>query len=94
MLTLGSQLKNKKMSTCNIKSLQKIHNSKSEYLDQNLLREQIISCIRRDLERLNWEFILPSQKNLLPTLIPPPYYDKEIIRKSMSFKRKRKFGKK
>ena len=55
--------------------------------EQTALQERIINCIRRDLERLNWKFKLPTKRNAFPTLIPPPYYDKETIRNSMAFKR-------
>jgi hypothetical protein len=51
------------------------------------LKEQVVNSVRRDLERLNWEFKLPSKKNDFPTLIPPANYNKEIIRNSMAFKR-------
>ncbi|HEX8334257.1 MAG TPA: Druantia anti-phage system protein DruA [Segetibacter sp.] len=51
------------------------------------IEEQVINSIRRDLERLNWKFKLPSKKNDYPTLVPPDTYDKEVIRKSMSYKR-------
>lgn len=51
------------------------------------IEEQVINSIRRDLERLNWKFKLPTKKNAFPTLVPPDSYDKEVIRKSMSFKR-------
>jgi hypothetical protein len=51
------------------------------------LDEQVINSIRRDLERLNWKIKLPTKKNTYPTLIPPENYDKETIKKSMSFKR-------
>ncbi|MFH2032973.1 MAG: Druantia anti-phage system protein DruA [Bacteroidota bacterium] len=51
------------------------------------LDEQVVNSIRRDLERLNWKFKLPTKKNAYPTLVPPNNYDKETIKKSMSFKR-------
>lgn len=51
------------------------------------LKEQVINSIKRDLERLNWEFKLPTKKNAYPTLIPPANYDKETIKLSMSYKR-------
>ena len=51
------------------------------------LDEQVVSSIRRDLERLNWIFKLPTKKNAYPTLIPPCNYDKETIKTSMAFKR-------
>lgn len=51
------------------------------------LDEQVVNSIRRDLERLNWKFKLPTKKNAYPTLVPPEYYDKETIKKSMAFKR-------
>ena len=51
------------------------------------LNEQVVNSIRRDLERLNWKFKLPTKKNAYPTLIPPENYDKETIRTSMAFKR-------
>ncbi len=51
------------------------------------LDEQVVNSIRRDLERLNWKFKLPTTKKTYPSLIPPEYYDKETIKKSMSFKR-------
>src|SRR3989304_5276156 len=51
------------------------------------LNEQVVNSIRRDLERLNWKFALPTKKNAYPTLVPPSNYDKETIKKSMSFKR-------
>ena len=51
------------------------------------LDEQVVNSIKRDLERLNWKFKLPTKKNAFPTLIPPNNYDKETIKKSMSFKR-------
>jgi hypothetical protein len=57
-------------------------------LDKQIpLNEQVVNSIRRDLERLNWKFKLPTKKNAYPTLIPPDNYDKETIKKSMSFKR-------
>jgi len=49
--------------------------------------EQVVYSIRRDLERLNWKFKLPTKKNAYPTLVPPENYDKETIKKSMAFKR-------
>jgi len=52
------------------------------------LEEQVVNSIRRDLERLNWKFKLPTKKNAYPTLVPPDNYDKETIKNSMSFKRK------
>ncbi len=51
------------------------------------IEEQVVNSIRRDLERLNWKFKLPTKKNAYPTLVPPENYNKETIRKSMSFKR-------
>jgi hypothetical protein len=51
------------------------------------IEEQVVNSIRRDLERLNWKFKLPTKKNAYPTLVPPENYDKETIKKSMSFKR-------
>ena len=51
------------------------------------LEEQVVNSIRRDLERLNWKFKLPTKKNAYPTLVPPGNYDKETIKNSMSFKR-------
>lgn len=51
------------------------------------LEDQVVNSIRRDLERLNWKFKLPKKRNAYPTLIPPENYDKETIKKSMSFKR-------
>jgi hypothetical protein len=51
------------------------------------LEEQVVNSIRRDLERLNWKFKLPTKKNAFPTLVPPENYDKETIKNSMSFKR-------
>ncbi len=51
------------------------------------LGDKVINSIRRDLERLNWEFKLPTTKNGYPILVPPESYDKETIRTSMSFKR-------
>lgn len=51
------------------------------------IEEQVVNSIRRDLERLNWKFKLPVKKNAYPTLVPPVNYDKETIRKSMSYKR-------
>ncbi|OIO15472.1 MAG: hypothetical protein AUJ54_12760 [Ignavibacteria bacterium CG1_02_37_35] len=51
------------------------------------LDEQVVNSIRRDLERLNWKFKLPTKKNFYPTLVPPNYYDKDTIKRSMSFKR-------
>jgi hypothetical protein len=51
------------------------------------LDERVVNSIRRDLERLNWKFKLPTKKNAYPTLVPPKSYDKEIIKRSMSFKR-------
>src|ERR1700722_9443537 len=51
------------------------------------LDEQVVNSIRRDLERLNWKFKLPTRKNAYPTLVPPENYDKETIKNSMSFKR-------
>jgi hypothetical protein len=51
------------------------------------LEEQVVNSIRRDLERLNWKFKLPTKKNAYPTLVPPENYDKETIKNSMSFKR-------
>ena len=35
------------------------------------LDEQVVSSIRRDLERLNWKFRLPTKKNAYPILVPP-----------------------
>lgn len=51
------------------------------------LEEQVVNGVRRDLERLNWKFKLPTKKNAYPTLVPPENYDKETIKNSMSFKR-------
>lgn len=51
------------------------------------LEEQVVNSIRRDLERLNWKFKLPTKKNAYPTLVPPENYDKETIKSSMAFKR-------
>jgi hypothetical protein len=51
------------------------------------LEEQVVNSIKRDLERLNWKFKLPTKKNAYPTLVPPENYDKETIKNSMSFKR-------
>lgn len=51
------------------------------------IEEQVVNSIRRDLERLNWKFKLPTKKNAFPTLVPPDNYDKETIKNSMSFKR-------
>lgn len=51
------------------------------------IEEQVVNSIRRDLERLNWKFKLPTKKNAYPTLVPPENYDKETIKNSMSFKR-------
>ena len=57
------------------------------------LEEQVVNSIRRDLERLNWKFKLPTKKNAYPTLVPPDNYDKETIKNSMSFKRDEIIGK-
>jgi len=51
------------------------------------IEDQVVNCIRRDLERLNWTFKLPTSKNAYPTLVPPEKYDKETIKRSMAFKR-------
>jgi len=51
------------------------------------IEEQVVNSIRRDLERLNWKFKLPTKKNAYPTLVPPESYDKETIKNSMAFKR-------
>jgi hypothetical protein len=51
------------------------------------IEEQVVNSIKHDLERLNWKFKLPTKKNAYPTLVPPDSYDKETIRKSMSYKR-------
>jgi hypothetical protein len=51
------------------------------------IEEQVVNSIRRDLERLNWKFKLPTKKNAYPILVPPDSYDKETIKKSMSYKR-------
>ncbi|HCY76131.1 MAG TPA: hypothetical protein DHV28_09445 [Ignavibacteriales bacterium] len=51
------------------------------------LEDQVVNSIRRDLERLNWKFKLPTNKYAYPTLLPPDFYDKDTIRKSMAFKR-------
>jgi len=51
------------------------------------LEGQVVNSIRRDLERLNWKFKLPTKKNAYPTLVPPEEYDKETIKSSMAFKR-------
>ena len=51
------------------------------------LEELVVNSIRRDLERLNWQFKLPTKKNAYPTLVPPETYDRETIKSSMSFKR-------
>lgn len=56
-------------------------------LNEIPLEEQVVNSIRRDLERLNWKFKLPTRRNEYPTLTPPDHYDKETIRRSMSFKR-------
>lgn len=61
--------------------------SVSKLIKQIPLDEQVVNSIRRDLERLNWKFKLPTKKNAYPTLIPPENYDKETIKNSMSFKR-------
>jgi hypothetical protein len=51
------------------------------------LEEQVVNSVKRDLERLNWKFKLPTKKNAYPTLVPPESYDKETIKRSMAFKR-------
>ncbi len=51
------------------------------------LEEQVVNSVKRDLERLNWKFKLPTKKNAYPTLVPPESYDKETIKSSMAFKR-------
>ncbi len=51
------------------------------------LEKMVKMHIIYDLQKLNWEFKLPSKKNQYPTLIPPLYYDKAIIKETMSFKR-------
>lgn len=62
-------------------------NSGSKKAKEIPLEEQVVNSIRRDLERLNWKFKLPTRKNTFPTLVPPENYDKETIKRSMSFKR-------
>ncbi len=51
------------------------------------IEEQVVNSIKRDLERLNWKFKLPTKKNAYPTLVPPDSYDKNTIKRSMSYKR-------
>ena len=51
------------------------------------LNEEVVNSIKRDLERLNWKFKLPTKKSEYPTLAPPDSYNKETIRESMQFKR-------
>ena len=51
------------------------------------IEELVVNSIKRDLERLNWKFKLPTKKNAYPTIIPPERYNKEVIKNSMSFKR-------
>lgn len=51
------------------------------------LEDSVVNSIRRDLERLNWKFALPTKKNAYPTLLPPASYDKETIKRAMSYKR-------
>jgi hypothetical protein len=62
-------------------------NSITKKVKEIPLEEQVVNSIRRDLERLNWKFKLPTKKNAYPTLVPPENYDKETIKNSMSFKR-------
>lgn len=60
----------------------------AKILDETPIEEQVVNSIRRDLERLNWKFKLPTRRNAYPTLVPPDNYDKATIKQSMSFKRK------
>jgi hypothetical protein len=53
-------------------------------IEVNSLEEKVKLLILRDLLRLDWD-IKFSKKNVL--ISPPEYYDKEIIRSSMSYKR-------
>jgi hypothetical protein len=62
-------------------------NTSLKKVKQLPLEEQVVNSIRRDLERLNWKFKLPTKKNSFPTLVPPDNYDKETIKNSMSYKR-------
>ncbi len=70
------------ITTKNLKSI-----AVSKKRKETAIEEQVVNSIRRDLERLNWKFKLPTNKNSYPTLVPPENYDKETIRNSMSFKR-------
>lgn len=63
------------------------NNSILEKVEELPLDEQVVNSILRDLQRLNWKFKLPTKKNAYPTIEPPEFYDKETIKKSMSYKR-------
>lgn len=67
--------------------LNKIHSLEIVKPNDISLDEQVVNSIRRDLERLNWKFKLPTKKNAYPILVPPESYDKETIKRSMAFKR-------
>ncbi len=70
------------ITTKNVKSI-----AVSKEKKEIAIEEKVINSIRRDLERLNWKFKLPTKKNSYPTLVPPDNYDKETIKRSMAFKR-------
>ena len=70
-----------------IQKITKDSNLLESCIEDLSLEEQVVNSIFRDLERLNWKIKLPTKKNEYPTLTPPEYYDKQIIRESMSYKR-------
>jgi hypothetical protein len=54
------------ITTKNLKSI-----AVSKKRKETAIEEQVVNSIRRDLERLNWKFKLPTNKNSYPTLVPP-----------------------
>lgn len=58
--------------------------SANEYIQTDSLEEKVKLLIIRDLMNLGWNINFRSQRI---DITPPAFYDKEIIKKSMSFKR-------
>ena len=56
-----------------------------DYVKVNNLEEKVKMLIIRDLVNLGWDINFKNEKI---DITPPTFYDKEIIKKSMSFKRR------
>lgn len=74
----------------NLKKLDKdLEDIVNEDIDLNVncedVEEKVRLLIFRDLFRLNWKWEIKDENILC---IPPEYYDKEVIKKAMSIKRK------